>query len=194
MARRSRPAPSAATSAALIAALLAVALAGCLPRHVPTGRRIGQALAIAGVLGMMVTAAAGPYIDGEAELVTGFSVMSAAGIGTFAVADLSDPPRAIPPETETQKLRRWARILTERASGAAREGRCPRVRRLERRVFVYDREVHDFVFMRDPEILRCLPAAPPPADETAPPPAEDTAAPPPAEPAPRVAPPASPVP
>ncbi len=48
--------------------------------------------------------------------------------------------------------------------------------RLERRVNVYDREVHDFVFMRDPAIVKCLegaPAAPPPAASTAAVPAPD---------------------
>jgi hypothetical protein len=40
------------------------------------------------------------------------------------------------------------------------------VRRLEKRVHLYDREVHDFVFMRDPEIVRCLePPSPAPAPD-----------------------------
>jgi hypothetical protein len=34
------------------------------------------------------------------------------------------------------------------------------VRKWEPRVRVYDANVHDFVFMRDPEILRCLGPAP----------------------------------
>ena len=75
---------------------------------------------------------------------------------TFAIAELSEPPSGGTPETRQQMHTRWAKILTERAGGAAREGNCKRVRRLEKRVDVYDREVHDFVFMRDPEIVRCL--------------------------------------
>jgi hypothetical protein len=39
------------------------------------------------------------------------------------------------------------------------------VRRLEKRVNLYNRDVHDFVFMRDPEILKCFEAAPEPAPE-----------------------------
>jgi hypothetical protein len=99
------------------------------------------------------------------------SVTSAFGITLFAVGDLTDPMRGPAPETEAQKLRRWAKILTERAGGAAREGRCPRVRRLERRVNLYNREIHDFVFMKDPEIVKCL-EAPPAEVAPAPPPTE----------------------
>jgi hypothetical protein len=116
---------------------------------------------VAGVVGMIGTALAQPKGN---ELMLGFSLMSGGGVVTFALAELSEPPTGPLPETETQKLRRWAKILTERAGGAAREGKCPRVRRLEKRVNLYDREVHDFVFMRDAAIVRCLdgvPAGPP---------------------------------
>ena len=135
---------------------LAVATTGCTARTAPAARRVGQVLAIAGVVGLVGTVAASNYIDGEDQLMGGFSLMSGGGILTFAAGELSGPAPALRPETEAEKHGRWARILTERAAGAAREGRCPRVLRLERRVLVYDKEVHDFVFMRDPAILRCL--------------------------------------
>ncbi len=57
--------------------------------------------------------------------------------------------------------RRWAKILSERASGAARENRCARVRRIERGIATYDREIHDFVLLADPEVVRCLTDSPP---------------------------------
>lgn len=114
-------------------------------------------MSLAGVVGLIASASASAVADTH-DLVLGFSALSAIGIGTYAVADLSDPPKGVPPETEDQKLRRWARILTSRAEGAARDGNCGRVRRLEKRVHLYDREVHDFVFMRDPEIMKCYAA------------------------------------
>lgn len=93
------------------------------------------------------------------DLVLGFSLVSAAGIVTYAIGELNDPALAgAPPETLEQRHRRWAKILTQRAAGAAREGNCARVRRLEIRVRDYDPELHDFVFLRDPEIARCLSA------------------------------------
>jgi len=139
---------------------LAVSTSACLPAHAPTARRVGMVASIAGVLGLMATAAVQSYARTD-ELLGAFSLLSGGGILVFAAGELSIPPRGPAPETETEKHRRWARILTERAAGAAREGRCPRVRRLEKRVNVYDREVHDFVFMRDPKILDCLGAVAP---------------------------------
>jgi hypothetical protein len=144
-------------AAALVS--LAVASSACLPTHAPAARRVGMVASVAGVLGLMATAAVQSYTNSD-EMLAAFSLMSGGGIVVFAMGELSLPPKGARPETETEKLRRWARILTSRASGAAREGRCPRVRRLEKRVNVYDREVHDFVFMRDAEILRCLGTVP----------------------------------
>lgn len=151
------------------ACVVCLALAtACTARTAPGARKVGQVLAIAGVVGLVGTVALQGVVD-EDPLLVGFSVMSGGGILTFAAGDLSQLDDGPPPETEQQKLRRWARILTGRAAGAAREGRCPRVRKYERRVHLYDPEVHDFVFMRDPEILRCLDTslgeAPPPASE-----------------------------
>ncbi len=116
---------------------------------------------IAGVIGLMGTAVVQGYTTRTDALLSGFSVVSGGGILLFAAGELSLPEKGPRRETESEKFSRWARILTERAAGAAREGRCPRVRRLEKRVNVYDREVHDFVFMRDAAILKCLGGATP---------------------------------
>lgn len=149
---------------ALIAAL--VLAAGCTHSTAPKARIAGEILSITGVVGLIGGALTQSYTgDRTAEIMASFSVLSAAGIGLYAAGELLDPNPGPEPETVPAKHRRWAKILTERAGGAARDGNCPRVRRLERRVHVYNREVHDFVFMRDPEIVKCLegtPAAEPP--------------------------------
>lgn len=116
---------------------------------------------IAGVIGLMATAVVQSYTTRTNDMLSGFTVLSGGGILLFAAGELSLPEKGPRRETETEKFSRWARILTSRAAGAAREGRCPRVRRLEKRVNVYDREVHDFVFMRDAAILQCLGGATP---------------------------------
>jgi hypothetical protein len=126
----------------------------CTPAQAPTARKVGKVMAIAGVAGLIAAATTSTIFDHTQELVFGFSVISATGIGMYAAGELSAPDE--PAETMPQRHHRWARILTERAAGAARDGRCPRVRRLESRVRGYDREIHDFVFMRDPEILKCM--------------------------------------
>lgn len=158
--------------------LLTHALASCTHAQAPKARLAGEVLAISGVVGLVVGALTSQYSgDHLADIMGTSSVASALGITLFAVGDLTDPMRGPRPETEEQKYRRWAKILTERAGGAAREGKCPRVRRLEKRVNLYNREVHDFVFMKDPEILKCLetPVVPPePVPEPA---ASGTAAP-----------------
>jgi hypothetical protein len=124
-----------------IAVVLLLAFGACTPAQAPTARKVGKVLAIAGVGGLIATAAANGRTDYTSELI-------------------------------------WAKVLTERAQGAARDGRCPRVRRLEIRVRGYDRELHDFVFMRDPEILKCMTISEPPAEPPAPPvPAPDAPAP-----------------
>lgn len=154
---------------ALISALV---LAGaCTHSTAPKARLAGEVLSISGVVGMIGGALAQSYVgDRTAEVMGSFSVVSAVGIGLYAAGELLDPTPGPSPETLPQKHRRWARILTERAGGAARNGNCPRVRRLERRVHVYNREVHDFVFMKDPEIVKCLETG---ADITPPPPRPD---------------------
>lgn len=134
---------------------LVISLGACTPAQAPKARKAGEAMAIGGVVGLIATSAVARYTSGSTrEILIGFSVLSAAGIVTFAAGDLSTP--ASRHETLPERHHRWAKILTERASGAARDGRCPRVRRLEVRVRTYDPEIHDFVFMRDPEILKCM--------------------------------------
>jgi hypothetical protein len=149
-----------------LACCLAVFACGCTPAQAPALRTSGKLMAIGGVAGIVGSAFAIRLSDHANEMLVGFEVISAVGVGTYAYAELTFPPSKYIPETVTEKHRRWAKTLTERASGAAREGRCARVRRLEPRIHAYDREVHDFVFMRDPEIVRCLGSTPP--TETAP--------------------------
>lgn len=91
-----------------------------------------------------------------AELMIGGSALSGGGILLAAAHQMSTPEIVYVEEPEPRKLTRWARILTERAAGAARSGNCVPVRKFEPRVRVYDANYHDLVFMRDPEILRCL--------------------------------------
>jgi hypothetical protein len=141
-----------------------VLLSGCTRETAPKARLAGEILSISGVVGLIAGAATQGHTDKTPEIMFGFSIMSATGIGLYAGGELLDPTPYGHPETPEQTHRRWAKILTERAGGAAREGNCRRVRRLEKRVNVYNREVHDFVFMRDPEIVKCL-EAPAPAPE-----------------------------
>lgn len=153
--------------------VLTLVLASCTHAQAPKARLAGEILAITGVAGLITGALTSKYSgDHLGEIMGAASLTSALGITLFAIGDLTDPMRGPKPETEDQKFRRWAKILTERAGGAAREGRCPRVRRLEKRVNLYNREVHDFVFMKDPEILKCL-EAPPPAPSEVPEPAAE---------------------
>lgn len=145
---------------------------------------------IGGVVGLTGAAAASGVANTEA-LVGVFSVISAIGIGIYATAELTDPTFETRAETTAEKHQRWARILTERAFRYAREGNCRRVRRVEKRVNFYDRAFHDFVFMRDVEIAKCMSAVndPPrptsddesePAENAPPPPVAPPTIPPPA--------------
>lgn len=150
----------------LVAVALVVATA-CTPATAPKARSIGKVISIAGVTGLIATALGARFLgDSAAPMMMGLSTASGVGIGIFAAGELGGGPQMIE-ETTTERHHRWARILTERAYGYARDGRCPRVRHIETRVRVYDREFHDFVFMRDPEIQKCL--SPPPEVIVAPP-------------------------
>lgn len=170
------------------APLLALALVACTPAQAPAVRTSGKVMALGGVAGIVGSAFATNLTDKAGEMMVGFEVISAVGVLSYAYAELTWPRVRYLEEPLEKKHNRWAKILTERASGAAREGRCARVRRLEVRVQRYDRVVHDFVFMRDPEILKCLGAAAPspvpeaeaPPEAPAPeaPPRPDEAAPP----------------
>lgn len=141
------------------ALVLVVASAACTPAQAPRARAIGKPLALGGVGGMIVASAAYRASDRMEDVLAGFSLISLVGIAVFAAGDLSAPRPVAEVESIPARNHRWATILTQRASGAARDGRCARVRRLERKVRHYDRDVHDFVFMRDPEIVRCLTGA-----------------------------------
>lgn len=133
----------------------ALALCACTQSTAPKARTAGKVMSISGVAGLIATAFAVGYLgDRSKPIIAGFSVLSGVGIGTYAAGELGRPD--VIEETQLERHHRWARILTERAYGYARDGRCPRVRHIETRVRVYDRELHDFVFMRDPEIVKCM--------------------------------------
>lgn len=118
-------------------------------------------MAIGGVVGIIGGVLATRATPRGHDIVLAFSFVSAAGIVSYALGELEDPAlSAAPPETPEQRNHRWAKILTQRAAGAAREGNCDRVRHLEIRVRDYDPDLHDFVFLRDPEIARCLSGSP----------------------------------
>ncbi len=158
------------TATALALALVLACTAGaCTRAHAPAVRTSGKLMALGGVAGLVGAALATSVTDKAGEMMIGFEVISAIGVISYAYAELTWPRVRYLEETPEVKHRRWATILTERAAGAAREGRCARVRRLERRVHRYDPVVHDFVFMKDPEILKCLAATPgaPPAPSPA---------------------------
>ena len=135
---------------------LALLLAACTPAQVPLGKTVFEIMALGGVGGMMATGVVAHATDANlAPLEVAFSVSSAVGIIGWAILELQfDQGPA--PETLVETHHRWARILTQRAAGAARENQCKRVKHIETRVRVYDSEFHDFVFMRDQEIVRCL--------------------------------------
>lgn len=161
------------------AAVLAASSGACTHDTAPKARFAGEVLSVGGVIGLMGGALAqGKLGDNVGTVMGGLSIVSALGIALYIAGEQTDPGRVVE-ESPEHMHRRWAQILTERASGAAREGNCKRVARLEKRVNVYNHEVHDFVFMRDPEIVHCLEA--PPAAE-APPPELNVDLPPPAPP------------
>ncbi len=132
-------------------------LAACTPAQVPLAKTITESMALGGVGGLVAVGIGEHETSANLQPIgVGAAVLSAAGILGWALLDLADHHGSPPPETIAQRNHRWAKILTDRASGAARENKCARVKRLEARVHVYDTEIHDFVFMRDQEIVRCL--------------------------------------
>jgi hypothetical protein len=146
-------------SSSLGASLCALALGACTPAQAPAVRSSGMVMALGGVAGIVGSAFAAGVTDQAHEMLIGFEVISAVGVLSYAYAELTWPRvQYIHEETLEQRHHRWAKILTERAAGAARLGRCARVRRLEVRVQKYDPVLHDGVFLKDPEILRCLAA------------------------------------
>jgi hypothetical protein len=151
--------------AALLVAL--VAAVGCAPARSKVVGRTGMVMAIGGVAGIIGSALATSYTQHADEMMLGSEAVSAVGISLYAAHELSGPEIVYRRESNEVKLTRWARILTEHAAGAARNGNCARVRKFEPRVRLYDSNYHDFVFMRDPEILRCL--TPEPVEPPVPP-------------------------
>jgi hypothetical protein len=139
-----------------LALCLVLLVSACTPAQAPIARRVGMVMSVGGVVGIVGSAFATRYTERADAGLLGFSIVSAAGILLYAAGDLSQPETVYKQESLPQRHHRWAKILTEHAAGAARSGNCARVRKFEPRVRVYDAEVHDFVFMRDPEILRCL--------------------------------------
>jgi len=179
--------------------VLAVALGACTPAQAPAMRTSGKVMALGGVAGIVGSAFAINVTDHAKEMLVGFEVISAVGIVSYAYAEITWPRVEVIQETPEERHHRWAKILTERAAGAARDGRCPRVRRLEPRVQQYDRVFHDLVFMKDPEILKCLrtpdPAESPPGSPQAEsPPGSPAESPPPGSPSPSSSPIESPLP
>jgi hypothetical protein len=142
-----------------LALWLTLAATACTPGHAPAVRSAGKWSAIGGVSGLIATAVAAQYTTKTRDLVFAFSFMSAGGVVLYAIGETSMPPE-VETETLSERHTRWAKILTERAMGAAREGHCARVQRLQPKIRGYDPEVHDFVFMSDPEIVKCLSVAP----------------------------------
>lgn len=131
--------------------------AGCTHEQAVHARTAGEIAALGGVAGILTGALLRSTTSHAHDIVIGFSIVSGAGIVSYALGELEDPALTNePPETLEQRHHRWAKILTQRAAGAAREGNCDRVRRLEIRVRAYDPEIHDFVFLRDSEIARCV--------------------------------------
>jgi hypothetical protein len=108
-------------------------------------------------------------IDGGAGAVVGVVVLTTGAVGA-AVTHLAtqeernelsrcrdhDRQAAAFQQARTQALRTDARQLTRLASEAARSGDCERARRLEGAVDDQDPTVHDMLFVRDPDIRRCL--------------------------------------
>lgn len=161
---------------AALVVLLAASAAACTPAQAPAMRTSGKWMAIGGVIGIVAAAFATNVTDKGDEMMLGCELVSAVGIVTYAYAELTWPRVTYRKETLPEQHHRWAKILTGRAAAAAREGRCARVKRLEQRVRTYDPELHDFVFMRDPEIVKCL-TAPAPAPAPEPEPVPEAAAP-----------------
>lgn len=148
-------------------AVLALAIAGCTPSLAPKAKTAGKVMSLSGVGGVVIAACAASFIGPHArEIVMGFSSLAAVGVGTYAAGELSQPPDD--GETTLERHARWARVLTDRAYGYARDGRCWRVRNIDPRVRHYDREHHKNVFLRDPEIVKCLTTAPLPTEPVEP--------------------------
>jgi len=145
-----------------------VAAVGCAPARPKLVGRTSMIMALAGVATIITAAAISGRSKYADELMVGGSAISAAGIVLYAAHEMSGTETVYVQESTERKHARWARILTDHAAGAARSGNCAPVRKFEPRVRVYDANYHDFVFMRDPEILRCLSPSSEPSESSDP--------------------------
>ncbi|MBX3154478.1 MAG: hypothetical protein KF773_00635 [Deltaproteobacteria bacterium] len=152
--------------------VVVLACSACTASTAPRARTAGKVLSLGGVVGLVGSALLTRFTEHGNDMVHGFALVTGVGIATYATGELTGPPEH--EETIPERNRRWAQMITEHAAGAAREGRCARVRRLEPRVRLYNPDVHDFVFMRDPEIQKCLAAAAQPGERTSPEPDPST--------------------
>src|SRR4051812_23931123 len=99
---------------------LGVVAAGCTRSQAPKARLAGEVGALGGVAGIIAsTLTVSVWSQAKTSIVV-FSIVSGVGIVTYAVGELTDPANEPPVETMPERNRRWAKILTERAAGAAR--------------------------------------------------------------------------
>jgi hypothetical protein len=140
------------------AAVVLVTSMACTHAQAPKARMVGEILSLAGVAGLVLSGAVAKTTTYDSTWFSAASaVISIAGIATFAAGDLTGGPPDPPPGPGEATKRRWAQTWTERAQGAARDGDCERVQAIEPRVRRLDPEIHDFIFMKDPEIAKCYP-------------------------------------
>src|SRR5262245_39577724 len=85
--------------------------AGCTSAQAPAMRTSGKIMAIGGVAGIVGSALAVSLSSHAGEMLLGFEVISAVGIGTYAYAELTYPGTSDTVETVPEKHRRWAKIL-----------------------------------------------------------------------------------
>lgn len=138
---------------ALVLIGLQLGSVSCTHAQAPKARLVGEVLALAGVAGLMASGAINKWTDTDPhELAVASSVISITGLVTFAVGELTDEPTG--PSAATKH--RWAKIWIERAQVAARGGNCERVASIEPRVRRLDPKLYELVFMRDPDVGKCL--------------------------------------
>jgi hypothetical protein len=138
-----------------LALAVVVATGSCTHAQAPKARLAGEVMAIAGVVGMIAAGVIAKTSSYDSTWMSeGSAVVSIFGIATFATGDLTGGPDDGAPSWPVRH--RWAKVWIERAQVAARGGNCERVQSIEPRVFRLDPQAHDIVFMRDPDVLKCL--------------------------------------
>jgi hypothetical protein len=153
-------------------AALALVSTSCTPAQAPIARKTGAVFAIGGVAGLVTSGVIAKASDIDMTYVSiGAALVSLAGMAVFAVGDLSGHPTgtavAAADEPDGATKHRWAQTWLDRAQEAARRGDCERVQSIEPRIRRLDAELHDVVFMRDPDIVKCLHATEPEAPSRA---------------------------